>query len=92
MGNIDKVWKDINIKDIRKNGRIEGFKIYSLNKNSVFGKLGLKQNDVIKSVNGIEIRSYADAFNLYNEIKKLEYLNLEVLRNNEIVELDYEIN
>ncbi len=90
--NLDKVWKDIAIKDIRKDGKVEGFKINSINKNSVFGKLGLKQNDVIKSVNGTEIKSYADAFKIYNKINSLEYLSLEILRNNEMMELNYEVN
>ncbi|WP_072682459.1 site-2 protease family protein [Arcobacter sp. LA11] len=92
VNNLDKVWKDIAIKDIRKAGKIDGFKIDKVNKNSVFGKLGLKQNDVIKGINGNKINSYADAFKIYNEINKLEYLTIEVLRNNEIVELDYEID
>jgi len=92
VNNLEKVWKDIAIKDIRKAGKIDGFKVSKVNKNSVFGKLGLKENDVIKGINGNRITSYADAFKIYNEINKLEYLTIEVLRNNEIVELDYEIN
>lgn len=89
---LDRVWKDIAIEDIRKNGVIEGFKINSVNKSSVFGKLGLKRNDIIKSVNGKVIKSYADAFKIYNEINRLDYLTIEVLRNNEMMELNYEID
>ena len=92
VNDLDKVWKDISIKDIRKDGSIEGFKVFKVNKNSVFGKLGLKQNDIIKSVNGTRIKSYADAFKIYNEINKLDYLTLEILRNNDIMELNYEID
>ncbi len=92
VNDIEKVWKDIAIDDINKNGKIEGFKISKVNKNSVFGKLGLVQNDVIKSINGKRITSYSDAFEIYNEINKLEYLSIEVLRNNEIVELNYEVD
>ncbi len=89
---INKVWKDINIKDLRRNGKIEGFKIQKVSKNSVFEKLGLRKNDIIKSVNGSKIRSYSDAFKIYNAINNIDYLRLEVLRNNEIMELDYEID
>ena len=92
VNNLEKVWKDISIKDIRKAGKIEGFKIDKVNKNSIFGKLGLKKDDVIKGINRKKITSYADAFKIYNEINRLKYLTIEVLRNNEIVELDYEIN
>ncbi|PLY08331.1 MAG: hypothetical protein C0625_01730 [Arcobacter sp.] len=92
VNNLEKVWKDIAIKDVRKAGKIDGFIIDNVNKNSVFGKLGLKKNDVIKSINGNKMTSYADAFKVYNQINKIEYLNIEVLRNNEIVELEYEID
>ena len=90
--NIDKVWKDIAIQEIRINEKIEGFKVTNVNKNSVFSKLGLKVNDLIKSVNGNELKSYADVFKVYNNINKIDYLTLNILRNNEIVELNYEID
>ncbi|XOB63363.1 hypothetical protein ACMC56_06030 [Campylobacterota bacterium DY0563] len=92
VNDLGKVWKDIAIQEIRQNGKIDGFKINGVNKNSVFQKLGLKKNDIIKSVNGNVLKSYADAFKIYNGINKLNYLRLEVLRNNEVVELNYEIN
>lgn len=92
VNDLGKVWKDIAIQEIRENGKIDGFKINGVNKNSVFEKLGLKKNDIIKSINGNILKSYADAFKIYNGINKLNYLRLEVLRNNEVVELNYEIN
>jgi len=92
VNNLDKVWNDIAIKDIRKNGKIQGFKINRVKRNSVFSKLGLKTGDIIKSVNGQIIQSYADAFKIYNELNKLEFLIIEVLRNNELMELNYEID
>ena len=60
--------------------------------NSVFEKLGLKANDVIKSINNNSLNSYADAFNVYNNIGDTKYLNIEILRNNEVMELNYEID
>ena len=92
VSDIDKVWKDISIKEIRKNGVIDGFKVYRVARKSIFSKLGLKAGDVIKSINNTSLKSYADAFNVYNNISKLEYLSLEILRNNEIMELNYEID
>lgn len=89
---IDKVWNDISIQDIRKNGIIKGFQVKQINSESLFGKIGLKQNDIIKAVNGTEIKSYADAFKVYNEFNRLDFLTLQILRNNEIMELNYEIN
>lgn len=89
---IDKVWNNIAINEIRQNGKIDGFKVSKVNKNSVFGKLGLKKGDIIKSINNNVLGSYADAFKVYNNINSTKYLNIEILRNNEIMELNYEID
>ena len=89
---IDKVWNNISIKEIKVGDKIEGFKVLEVNQNSVFEKLGLKANDVIKSINNNSLNSYADAFNVYNNIGDTKYLNIEILRNNEVMELNYEIN
>lgn len=92
INNIDKVWNNIAINEIRNNGKIDGFKVGRVNKNSVFGKLGLKKGDIIKSINNKVLGSYADAFKVYNNINNTKYLNIEILRNNEIMELNYEID
>jgi general secretion pathway protein C len=92
INDIDKVWNNISINEIKKNGVLDGFKISSVAKKSVFGKLGLKKGDIIKSINNNVLTSYADAFKVYNNINNTKYLNLEILRNNEIMELNYEID
>lgn len=90
--NIDKVWKDITIDEITNGNKIEGFKISKITKNSVFEKIGLKDGDTIKSINNNTLSSYADAMKIYNNVKDATYFNIEVLRKNEVVELNYEIN
>jgi len=92
VNNMEKVWKDISIKEIMKNGEIDGFEVTRINNNSVFQKLGLKPKDIIKSVNGEELKSYADAFKIYNRIDDLDFMVIQILRNNRIMELNYEIN
>ena len=73
-------------------GKITGFRINSVTKNSVFDKLGLKQGDIIKSVNNIAMSNYQDAFNMYNKINTIKYFNMKIIRNNKEMELDYEID
>ena len=92
--NIDKVWKDITIDEIKNGNKSEGFKINKITKNSVFEKFGLKDGDTIKSINNNNntLSSYADAMKIYNNVKDATYFNIEVLRKNEVVELNYEIN
>lgn len=89
--NFDAIWKDIAIKEVVKEGNIEGFKVLSLNNSSLFGTLGLLPGDVIVAVNNQPIRSYADAFEIYNNIGEFESIKLDILRQNTPKELEYEI-
>ncbi|MEA2050804.1 MAG: hypothetical protein U9O56_08750 [Campylobacterota bacterium] len=86
-----KIWREISIKEVFKDGKIDGFKVNKLSKNSVFKELGLKKGDIIKSVNNIRLNSYGDAFKFYKKINKIENLNLVVSRGSEELELEYEI-
>jgi len=89
---VNKIWNNIEIKEIKSNGKIDGFKVNKVVKGSVFEKLGLEKNDIIKSINNNILSSYSDAFKVYNNINNTKYLNIEILRNNEIMELNYEID
>ncbi len=92
VNNVDKIWNNIAINETRTNGKIDGFKIFDIKKGSAFEKIGLKKGDVIKSINNEALDSYAKAFKAYNNINNTKYLSIEIMRNNEIVELNYEIN
>lgn len=89
--NFKKIWKNIAIKEIKRNGKIDGFKIMSVKQQSIFAKLGLLQGDVIKSINNQPLKSYADAFKVYDNIKDYDALKIEIIRKNTKKELEYEI-
>ncbi len=92
VNDVDKIWKDIVINPIEKNNGIDGFIISSMKKNSVLGKIGLQAQDIIKKVNNVELNSYNNAFSLFKNIKNNDYINIEIIRNNKLMELNYEIN
>jgi general secretion pathway protein C len=89
--NINDIYKNIGIKDITV-GDKKKFKVSFIKRDSIFSKLGLRRGDIIKSVNGEEIDSYAKAFNIYKEATNMTDLSLVVERNNKEVELEYEID
>ena len=70
----------INIQPYRKNGKPHGFRVSSIRPNSVFYQLGLRNNDVIVKLNGVEIRQPEDVMGLYQQIKELDNVTLEVER------------
>jgi len=85
------IWKNISINEVVKNGKIIGFKIYDIKKNSVFDQLGLKKGDVIIEVNEKPMNSYKAAFDIYQNISKYRDLKIKILRNGAEKEFYYEV-
>jgi len=89
--NPNAIWKNISIRELKKNGKIEGFKIIWIRQNTKFSQLGLKKGDVIIKVNNKRLRSYKDAVDIYKNISKIKTLSIVVLRNGEEKELVYAV-
>jgi len=85
------IWKSISIKEVKQNGKIDGFKVTSIKQGTIFDKLGLKKDDIIMSVNNKPMKSYASAFKIYKDVKTMTSLKITVKRNNQIKDLEYEI-
>ena len=90
--NMDDIYKNIGIAEIKEGKEIKGFRISFVKRNSPFAKLGLQRNDIIKSENGQAINSYNAAFGVYKNIQNVENLTLVIERGKEEMELEYEIN
>lgn len=90
--NMDDIWKNIGIKEVKEGDKIKGFKVNFVKRGSDFSKLGLRRGDVIKSINGQELNSYNSAFEIYKNIDTMDGLTLTIMRGKEKMELEYEIN
>jgi general secretion pathway protein C len=88
---MDKIWRDISIAQHRSNGKLDGFKINYVKKNSDFEKPGLKRGDILKAINAQELNSMNAAMDFYKEINDIENLTLTVERNGRSEDLEYEI-
>ena len=90
--NMDDIYKEVGLTEVKNGKDLKGFRFTFVRKNSPFAKLGLKRDDVIKSINGQEINSYNAAFGVYKNIKNMDNLTLVIQRGKEEKELEYEIN
>lgn len=89
--NADKIWKNIGIVPQKKGNSIEGFRVRFVKRGSPFEKLGLRRGDVITAINGEPIHDLATVMDLYRSSDTLDELTITVKRNNNEVELNYEI-
>ena len=90
--NMDDIYKNIGIVEVKKGNVLQGFRISFIRKGSPFAKLGIRRGDVIKSINGQEIDSYQAAFDVYKNIQNIENLTLGIQRGKDEMELEYEVN
>jgi len=90
--NMDDIYKNIGIAEVKKGNVLEGFRVSFIRKGSPFEKLGMQRGDVIKAINGQKIDSYNVAFDIYKNIENIDNLTLVIQRGKEEMELEYEVN
>jgi len=90
--NMDDIYRNIGIREIKEGNQIKGFQITFVRRGSPFAKLGVKRGDIIKSVNGQELTSYNAAFSVYKNMGDVQNVTLVIQRGNKEMELEYEVN
>lgn len=80
---------DVGNRDVAKNPA--GFKMVSLEKGSIYEKLGLKQGDVIKTINGKPVNNPKGAMELTNLMKTANKIEIELVRDGSTQKMTYQI-
>jgi len=88
---MNKIWKNIAINPLKRGGKLTGFIVNYVRPNSVFYKMGLRNGDIIKKINGETIEDYSIVMDTFKEAKDLSSLILDIKRGGKSLELDYEI-
>jgi len=89
--NPSKIWKNIGLYEVKKNGKLNGFKVRFIRKGSPFEKLGLKRGDIIRAINGEPIVDYATPMRMLRSADAIDDLSITIERNQEEQELKYEV-
>jgi len=66
-----------------KDGTINGFKVFQIQQGSMFNRIGLKNNDVIRQINGQALNSAEAGLALFSSLKNETHFAIDLLRNNE---------
>ncbi len=89
--NMDDIWKEIGINEVKEGGKISGFMVHFVKRGSAMAKLGLKKGDIIKAINGQELNSYQGAWDTFKDIGSAKDLSLTIKRGTKEMELNYAI-
>lgn len=63
-------------------GNMEGFKLFQINKGSVYDKIGLRNSDVVQRVNGQPLNSVESGLDLFYALKNETNFTVDIKRNN----------
>jgi general secretion pathway protein C len=89
MQNLNSLMTQARVKPHFEGGQPDGLAITRIQEGSLFTQLGLQDNDVITGVNDREIRSVADAMELYNNLKSADKVALQIKRNGTPQTIEY---
>ena len=64
-------------------GSINGFQVFEIVKDSLYDKIGLKNQDVVQRVNGQALTSMEGGLDLFNALKNDNHFVIDVSRNNQ---------
>lgn len=74
-----------------KDGKAQGLRLFAVKAGSFYERLGLKNGDVLKSINGNSLADLSQAMQLLEKLKSERSFSISVDRNSEPRELRYDI-
>ena len=83
MKNLDQYIGSARVVPYFKGGEPYGFRVSNLKEGTMVYDLGVRSGDIIRSVNGIPIRTPEDAFSAYQEMQNASSVEVEIERQGE---------
>ncbi len=74
-----------------KEGKAIGLRMFAIRSGSLFEKIGLRNGDILKSVNGNSMGDLSQAMKLFEKLKEERSLGVILERNNEEKDFSYQI-
>lgn len=91
INDVTKLMTQVKIQPHMENGQPEGLAISNIKPNSIFRRMGLRNGDILKKVEGQDIRTVDDALRLYDSMKSADSVSVEVERRGSLRTIDYSI-
>jgi general secretion pathway protein C len=91
LSNLDKLSREARVVPNFSDGQTNGWKVFSIRRNSALRKMGLKNNDVLTAVNGMDLSDTEKALEVYSRLQSDKSFSLEILRNGEPMTLEYNV-
>lgn len=91
LANQGSLMKSARVIPHEENGRVVGVKLYGIRRNSLLGRLGIRNGDMLRTINGFDMTSPDTALEAYSRLRSADKLTLAVKRQNKEMTIDYNI-
>ena len=92
VSNIDQYAGQIIAFQHRENGKPSGFRIRHLKQGNDFEKMGIKNGDIIKKVNGLDVNDISDVLKTAYKLSDDTTFNVEIERDRQPTTLNYQLD
>jgi general secretion pathway protein C len=80
LSNIQEVMTQASIQPHMQDGEVDGLTITGVKAGSIFRRAGLRNGDIVKGVDGMEIKNPEDLLSLYGNLKSMDSVGLQIIR------------
>ena len=91
ISRVRDIMRDVKIGPYSADGKKLGIAITRLNENGILKEIGIKQGDVIETVNDLTLNSPYQIFNAYRKLKGKDQLEVKILRSSQPLILTYRV-
>jgi general secretion pathway protein C len=91
INDLNQLMTQVRIRPYFRQGKPQGLIVSQIQTDSIFEKLGLMNGDIIASVNGEQMSSPEEAFQLYNSLNSGSQVSIEITRRGQKKTLTYDI-
>jgi general secretion pathway protein C len=91
LENMSQLFTQIRAVPHFEGGQSVGFRLFAIRRGSLFDRIGLKNGDIIRSINGNEMNDPSKAVTLLQELRDASNLDVDITRNQQPQKLTYSI-
>ncbi len=91
LQNLDQLITQARVIPNYSQGKVDGFKIFAIKPNSIFQRLGMRNGDIIESINGAPLDKAEKGIQLFQELRNLPKFEINLRRQKTPRQHTYEV-
>lgn len=91
LANQGALMKTARVIPHEENGRVVGVRLYGIRRTSLLGRLGIRNGDMLRTINGFDMTSPDSALEAYTTLRTADKLTLALKRQNNDMTIEYNI-